>query len=62
MAISFEQWKRQVNVALILKCGLGCDDIDDWIYRDDYDNGVSPKRSAARAYRNAKANYGLGRD
>jgi hypothetical protein len=57
--LTFEQWKKSVDAIIGSLCGLSADDIDDWCYRDDYDNGLTPKRSAQRAIRNAKENCGM---
>jgi hypothetical protein len=56
---SFEAWKRLVDAAILKKCGMTADDIDDWRYKADFDEGVSPARCAARAIRNAKEACGL---
>ncbi len=53
--IAYEQWMRQVSQEIISKCGMTADDIDDWCYTNDYEEGMSSKRSAARAIRNARA-------
>lgn len=51
---SFEDFMRQVDHHLLKRCGMTSMDIDDWRYRDDYEDGVSPSRSAGRALRYAK--------
>jgi len=57
--LSFEQWKKLVDENIVTRCGMTSDDLDDWCYVDDYEDGMSPSRSAARAIRNAKDACGL---
>jgi hypothetical protein len=52
--MTYEQWKQQVNQEVQTRTGMAADDLDDWRYTDDYRDGMSPKRSAARAIKNAK--------
>ena len=49
MALTFEQWKRQVDSAIGEVCGLSSDDLADCTYRDWYDSGVSPSDAAQLA-------------
>jgi len=51
--MTFEAFMICVNAELRAKCGMDSDEIDDWSYRSDFDNGVAPKRCAARAIKNA---------
>ena len=53
------KWKAQVDREILAKCGMHADDLDDWCYRSDYEDGVTPKRCAARAIRNAKESCGM---
>jgi hypothetical protein len=57
--MSFELWMHRVNVELVKLCGMRADDIDDWRYRDDYEDGKTPETSARRALRNAKRDSGM---
>jgi len=57
--LTFEQWKSLVNQYVVAKCGMDCDDIDDWNYTDAYRDGVSAKVAASRAIRNAMECCGL---
>lgn len=59
MRQSFEEWMRAVDAEIERRVHLSASDIDDWRYRDDYDEGLTPKRSAARAIANAKEAMGL---
>ena len=56
---SFEQWKNEVNVWCEHLTGLSADDIDDWCYADDYNEGLAPKTSARRAIKNSMECCGL---
>lgn len=40
--LSFGQWMQKVNSALVKKCGMDSRDLQDFAYRDAYDNGESP--------------------
>jgi hypothetical protein len=51
---AFLKWKGAVNAAVVRKCGLHCDDLPDWPYRDAYDRKMSPHKAAAAVIRNAK--------
>ncbi len=51
---TFEEWKKLVDKEVIARTGMSADDLPDYAYRDCYDDGVSPKNTAARAIRNAK--------
>ena len=57
--ISLDAWIVQVDQEVLAKTGMTIDDIDDWRYSMDYEAGLSPKRSAARAIRNAKEACGM---
>lgn len=57
--MDYETWKRMVDAEIQKRCGLSADDLDDWRYRADYEEGVTPKRCAARAIRNAKDACGM---
>lgn len=57
--LTFEQWLREVDRAVVAKVGLSYQDLPDCCYRDWYDQGVSPKGAASRAIRSAKADMGL---
>ncbi len=57
--ISFDTWKQQVNQEVQTRTGMQADDLDDWCYTSDWQDGMSPKCSAARAIRNAKEACGM---
>jgi hypothetical protein len=59
MKMSFDEWKKRVDLEVQAKCGMTADDLDDWHYSDDWRDGLSPKRCAARAIKNAKEACGL---
>lgn len=56
---TFDAWKKAVDATIYQKTGMTGDDIDDWRYQDDYNDGMSATRSAARAISNAKKNSGM---
>lgn len=53
MAMTFEEWKHAVDLAIQRKCGLSADDMPEWDYWSAYDDGVSPSKAAAMAIRAA---------
>ena len=50
---TFTAWLGRVDDALEDTCGLTSEDLPDYLYRDAYEDGESPKRVARRAYRAA---------
>ena len=46
MKMTFEEWKRRVNLHMINLCGMESDDIYDWDYYSAYTDGCSPKTAA----------------
>jgi hypothetical protein len=56
---TFDEWKKDVDRALVKICGAPSDDIDDWTYADDFDAGIFPEKSARRAIQNAKKGSGF---
>jgi len=53
MSKSFEQWMAKVNEAIEREIGLSADDLPDMPYADMWEDGVSPKRAARMAIREA---------
>jgi hypothetical protein len=53
MPLTFEAWMRQVDFNVYMLASCQADDIDDWLYYDDYQKGVKPRDSAKKALRNA---------
>ena len=51
---TFAEWMNQVNSVVLKKTGLFADDLPDYCYRDAYDDGESPGRTARAAIRAAK--------
>lgn len=49
----FKDWLHDVDRHVTAKTGLGRDDLPDCPYADWYEEGVSPKRAAARALKRA---------
>ncbi len=44
--VSFEDWMRQVDAALVSQVGLSSSDLPDQAYRDLYDSDTEPKEVA----------------
>ena len=53
MNIDYETWLKQVNWEIEKICGLSMDDIDDYHYADNYDDGISSRSTARKAVKNA---------
>jgi hypothetical protein len=53
MKKTFEQWKREVDAAILALCGLTADDLPDYGYADAYEDGKSPKATARAAIKAA---------
>lgn len=53
MKMTFEEWLSRVDLSIQSLVGLTHDDIDDWCYRDAYEDDVSPAVAARRALSNA---------
>ena len=45
----FDIYMREVNAILVASCGLDSEDLPDWKYHDDYEDGYSPRSCARRA-------------
>lgn len=54
MPLSFDEWKRIVDNEIIKRTGLSADDLPDYCYRDDYEDGRKPQWSAVAAIKAAK--------
>lgn len=52
---SFGEFMKKVNSALEKKCGLGAGDMEDYCYRDAYDDGDSPSAVARAVLANSGA-------
>lgn len=52
---SFEDWMKEVDVHLRTLCYLSHLDLPDVCYHDWYDDGVSAKTAAKRAFKNANS-------
>lgn len=51
--LGFAAWMAAVEAHLDKTCGLSSFDLPDCCYRDWFEDGVSPKRAAAKAMRAA---------
>lgn len=47
----FDAWLAKVDAALVAKVGLGYRDIDDYCYRDAFEDGATPSQAARAALR-----------
>ena len=54
MKLTWRQWMDKVNAVIVQRTGLGADDLDDFCYRDWYDNGETATNAARAAIRYAK--------
>lgn len=52
--LTFEQWKKLVDQAVVALCGLSSDDLPDVDYYTWYSQGVTPKAAAKKAIHLAK--------
>lgn len=52
--MTFESWKRSVDLFVGKLCGVSADDLPDAPYRDWYDRGTMPEAAAKKAIRLAK--------
>jgi hypothetical protein len=50
----FDAWMAKVNKILDRRTGLTADDLPDYCYRDDFDDGATPSQAASHAIRAAK--------
>ena len=46
-AMTYEQWKNEVDDLLLRDLGVSSDDLPDYCYRDDYDAGLFPEFTVA---------------
>jgi len=51
---SFDDWMRQVDKILDELCSMESADFQDYAYRNAYDDGMTPRRTAHAALQNAK--------
>lgn len=51
--LSFEDFMKRVDAHIMLKVGIGVDDIEDYDYRIAYDSGETAKDTAMAALENA---------
>jgi len=55
----FREWMREVDAYLEQRLGMSSDDLPDWLYRDDYDDGLSPEEAAENAIAYACEEHGI---
>jgi hypothetical protein len=56
---TFEEWKQEVNDILLHRLGIDADDLPDYPYRRDYEDGATPRQVAARTVKAAKREFGM---
>ena len=47
--MSFEAWMKKVDASVSARAGIGASDLPDGMYRDAYDDEMSPKDAATEA-------------
>jgi len=47
--MTFEVWMNKVDASVSRRAGLGAYDLPDWMYRDAYDDDMSPEDAATEA-------------
>jgi hypothetical protein len=52
--LTYKQWLDKVDDTMYRRIGLSVYDIDDYCYRDMYENGSTPAQAATAAIRYAK--------
>jgi hypothetical protein len=45
--MTYEAWMRAVDALAVAKYGIGTEDACDWMSRDAYDDGMSPRQGLA---------------
>lgn len=50
---SYRAWLAEVNREIQYRTSLGISDIEDWTYRDAYDDGKDPEEAAILALENS---------
>ncbi len=53
-APKFNAWMKEVEAVLIKKTGLSSDDLPDYCYDNDFEDGATPKQAANAAIKAAK--------
>lgn len=52
--LTWTAWMKKVDEHIAVRCGgLTSADLDDWRYRDDFEDGLTPGTSANKAINNA---------
>lgn len=51
--MTFEQWKSGCNIIVIDKIGLSLNDMPDALWRDYYDDGLTPQQAVDSAVEDA---------
>lgn len=56
---TFEAWMASVEMELRKLCGMQSDDLDDWRYYSEWEQGTKPLVAAKRAVRHSLQSAGL---
>ena len=52
--LSFEEWMKAVDAALVAKCGIASSDLPDCPYSQWFEDGKTPTGAAAKAIKAAQ--------
>lgn len=55
--MTFEHWKAEVDWHLTKMCGLDQMSLPDWLARDAYDDGMTPREGALECLESAGLDY-----
>lgn len=44
--MTYKEWMEDVDFHLIRICGMGNDDLPDWLSRDAFEEGLTPREAA----------------
>lgn len=44
--MNYKQWLQKVNDVISMETGLDLEDLPDYMYKDDYEDGVPPEETA----------------
>lgn len=56
-AMTFEQWKAEVDWHLMKMCGLDQMFLPDWLRRDAYESGMTPREGALECLESAGLDF-----
>ncbi len=53
----FAAWMAKVDAIIAAKFGVGADDLPDFLYLDEFEDGATPKQAAFAAIKAAKEDF-----